>query len=193
MPGERRHEHGAADAVERDEHERVPELERPGDREDAQRRDCRAANRVRQHEHEPPLEAVAHDAAEQDQQHLWRRPGDADERERRRRVRDRVHLPGDRDRVQAVAEEGHGHAGPEQGEVANPERTEDADSVERKWADGHLASPRSLAVCCRKFYNGLAGDEDILEELACPPAGPAVHVPAEPLLEPQPGRSRISG
>ena len=54
-------------------------------------------------------------------------------------------------------------------------------------ADGHLASPRSLAGRRRKFYTGLTGDEHVLEELAGPPAGAAVDVASEPLLEPQPG------
>jgi hypothetical protein len=98
----------------------VPQLERLGHREHADRSDRGASDPVREHQHDPALEAVADRAAEQQEQHLWEHPGDTDDRKRRGRVGERVDLPGDRDRVETVAEERHGHPGPKEREVADP-------------------------------------------------------------------------
>ena len=69
-----------------------------------------------------PLEPVGDHAADQDEDADRKRPGHADQRERRRRVRELVNLPRERYDVDAVAGEGHGRAGPEQREVPDRAR-----------------------------------------------------------------------
>jgi hypothetical protein len=75
------------------------------------------------------VETVGQDAAREEQHHLRQAPRDADGGERRRRVRQVVCLPRDRDDVDAVPHERDGHSGPEKSEVPNAERPEDPDAI----------------------------------------------------------------
>jgi hypothetical protein len=107
-----------AEAVKDHEHDQVPELGllRNGERRD--HGDGREAHEVRDHQQAAALEAVAQHAGEQEARHLGERPRESDDRERAGLVRDVVDEPGDRDQVDAVADERHGLTGPQQPEVA---------------------------------------------------------------------------
>ena len=67
---------------------------------------------------------------------IGHRPGDADDRERGRRVRELVDLPGDRDGVDPVADQRHGHPGEEQREIPARQRAEEG----RPAQGGHQCS-----------------------------------------------------
>jgi hypothetical protein len=79
---------------------------------------------VGDHQQPAALEAIAQDTGEQQPRDLRKRPGEADDRQRSRLVRDVVDEPGDRHQVDAVADERHGPADSEQPEVAVPQRAE---------------------------------------------------------------------
>ena len=118
-------EERAARAVERHEHDHVPQLEQPRDREERHDADRRAAREVGV-EHEPaPVEPVAQHAAEQQERDRRDRHRDPHHRERRRRVGQRVDLPRHRDHEDAVADERDAHPAPEQAEVAVAQRREE--------------------------------------------------------------------
>ena len=70
------------------------------------------------------VEAVADDAAEEQEGDRRHRHRDADERQRRRRVGQRVDLPRHRHEEDAVAEQRDAHPAPEQAEVAVAQRRE---------------------------------------------------------------------
>jgi hypothetical protein len=99
----------------------VPELDRAGEREDADDRDGKSAHEVGG-DHDPAaLDAIRHDSAEQNEEGKRKRPGQADDRERRGRVGEVVDLPGEGDEVDPVADERDGHACPEEGEIPDPQ------------------------------------------------------------------------
>ena len=114
-------------------------------------------------ERTPPIE---------DEEDERQRPGDADDGERRGRVRELVRLPGDRDQVDAVAEKRHGHPGPEQREVALRERPQNARSPEPGAASGRgsgqIPSPPNTA-------NGFAGATD---QAICPLGSTSIDAPS---------------
>ena len=75
--------------------------------------------------HAAAVHAIGHHAARQQEERQADRPGQTDDRERRGRVGDRVGLPGDRDEIDAVADQRDREARPQQGEVTVAERAED--------------------------------------------------------------------
>ena len=97
--------------------EHVPELERAGEREDGDHADCQPARDVRGEHQAAAVEAVAHDAAQQQEGERRHGHGDADHRERRRRVGERVDLPRQRDDEDAVSQQRDAHPAPQQPEV----------------------------------------------------------------------------
>jgi len=122
---ERRAEEGVSRPEDDREQEEMPELEHSGERQHGDDGHRERANEVGRDHDPPPVEAVAdHPADEQERRHR-EGPRDADQRKRRRRVGDLVHLPRDGDDVDAVAEERHGRAGPEQRKVPDRQGAQD--------------------------------------------------------------------
>ena len=97
-------------------------------RRSARARRCRAgptARRSRRRHHAAAVQPVAEDAREQDEQHESRGPRHPTSASALGLFVEVVDLPGDRDRVDAVAEQRDGHPGPEQREVALAKRTQE--------------------------------------------------------------------
>src|SRR5262249_23486476 len=108
--------------------------------EHAERRHRRRADGVRSEHDEPAIAAVADDAADEQEQHRGDGHPDPDDRKCRGRVPERVALPGDRDKEDPVAEQRHAHAGPEDAEVAVPQRAEQAAARETSRAVERLVA-----------------------------------------------------
>ena len=71
------------------------------------------------------IESVAHHPPDQEEQDVRDGHRQTDERESRCRIRQLVDLPRKRDDEDPIAQQGDGHARPEQPEVPVPERFED--------------------------------------------------------------------
>ena len=127
---------GVACPVESREGVEVPELERARDREHAHRADRDGTDDVREDHHAAAVETVGDHAAEEQEDDHRGRPGEADEGERGRAVGQLVDLPGHGDDEDAVADERHGHPRPQKAEVADRERTQDAEAA---FGSVHLA------------------------------------------------------
>jgi hypothetical protein len=80
---------------------------------------------VREDHHPPTVDPIRDDAAEEHEHDDGDRPRDSDGPERRRGIGQLVHLPGDRDEVDAVAEERERHRDEEEGEIPDAKRCED--------------------------------------------------------------------
>ena len=91
-------------AVHNGDRQQFPERERTRHRQRREQRQRHRANGVGGEHHETAIEAVADRASDQQARNRRDRHRDPDGRERRRRVRHRVHLPRQRDEEQAVAE-----------------------------------------------------------------------------------------
>jgi hypothetical protein len=81
-----------------------------------------AAHEVRGNHHAPPVEAIAHDPSDQQEDDHGQAPRHAHHGHRGGRVRKLVDLPRERDEGDAVADHRHGHARPQQGEVPDGQR-----------------------------------------------------------------------
>ena len=90
----------------------------------------RPADDVGRDQQPPSVEAVGEHAREQHEHDLGKAPRDADPRERAGPVPLVVDLPRDRHDVDAVAEERHDGSEPQQPEVADRERPDDAETSE---------------------------------------------------------------
>jgi hypothetical protein len=119
----RRSEQRLAGTDERNEQEQVPEAQRAGDRERPDRSDRDGLKRIRRQQHAPPLDAVGHCSAEEQEDQLWDRPRDRDERQRGRRAGKLVDLPREGDGVDPVPEQRDGHSAPEQCEIPSAKRS----------------------------------------------------------------------
>ena len=128
--GEGRPEQRAADSEDRGEDEEVPQLQLADDCEHTDDSDGKPAQDVGRQQHAAPLQPVGDRSAEQHEGDLRHRQADADDRERGGRVGELVDLPGDRDEVDPVPEQGDREPAPEQAKVADPERLEDPWSAE---------------------------------------------------------------
>ncbi len=122
---ERRTEERGSSAVERSESHEMPELEGPVERQHAHRGDRQTSDQVGRQEDASSIEPVAHHPPDQEEQDVRDGHRQTDERESRRRIRQLVDLPRERDDEDPVAQQGDGHARPEQPEVPVPERFED--------------------------------------------------------------------
>ena len=148
---ERGREERRSRAVEDDQHDDVPDLERAGEREHRQQPDRDGPHQVCREHDAPAVEPVAGDAA--DEQEDDRRHGhrDADERHRGRGVGELVDLPRERHEERAVPQQRDAHPAPEQAELAVAQRRqqpgagEPAGRVERLVAMEHRrrALPRA--------------------------------------------------
>ncbi len=123
-----------------DRHERHEDGNGEGafEREQTDRTDRREADHVAGDHQVSPVHAIGERTRREQQQQLRERPRDADRGERgRRRVHLPVDLPGHRDHIDAVADQRDRHAGPEEPEIADPERTEDPDAIDDGRAFAH--------------------------------------------------------
>jgi hypothetical protein len=112
----------------------VPERDRLGQREHPEQGDAGSAQDAGGDQHLPPLEAVGDDAADEHEGDDRDRLRHADHGQGGRRVPQVEDLPGDRDEEEAVADERHGPAGPEEREIPLSQRLEDAQPVDHAGA-----------------------------------------------------------
>jgi hypothetical protein len=106
----------------------LPQHEHVEGDEGAEHRDRQAADHVGEDQQLPAIEPVGEHARHQHEPDLRKAPRDPHAGERARAVPLVVHLPGDRHDVDTVAEERHDGAEPQQPEVADRERSNDAET-----------------------------------------------------------------
>ena len=123
---ERRHEERTRSAVDGHYSHELPEPKRAGEREQRENGDSRRPDGVCGEHDSPPVEAVAHDPARNEEEDGRHGHSDADECQRCRRVPEGVRLPGNRDQEDPVAEERDRHPGPQDAEVPVAQRREEA-------------------------------------------------------------------
>ena len=134
---EGRGEERFAGSVDGHEREQKGERKLARDRQDSDGSDRRAPHDVREDHDTPAVEAVADDPADEEEEEERQGPGDTHHRERRGSVRELVDLPCNRHEVDAVAEEGNRHPGPEQGEVPDRQGPEHAERKAGSLARAH--------------------------------------------------------
>ena len=98
--------------------------------EDGDHPDREPSRHVRGEHQAAAVEAVAHDAAHQQEGERRHGHGDADHRERRRRVRERIDLPRQRHDEDAVSQQRDAHPAPQQPEVPQAQWREEANPAE---------------------------------------------------------------
>ena len=147
---ERRVEERRRRSVDRAQRHDVPQREPAAQRQQREQPDSRAANQVGSHHHASPVDTIADGTADEQEHDRRDAHRDSDERQRGRRVRQHVDLPGHRDEERAVADERQRHPGPESPEVAVPQRGEQlrasgaAGPVERLVTMLHRARRRAV-------------------------------------------------
>ena len=110
----------------------VPDLQDPGQRQQAQQADGRGPDQVGSDQQAAAVVSVAEDPAHQDEHDEWQGPGQPNHGHGGRDVADLVHLPGQCDEEEAVAQERDERTRGQEGEVALRERLEDADATETR-------------------------------------------------------------
>ena len=128
--GDDRRERGAEERLTEAEHRgqrnQMPELERARQGECRDRRRRPGPDDVGRDHDAAAFEPVRDHAPDQHEEPERKRPGQPDQRQRRRRVRELVHLPCNRHDIDPVPDQRDQRAGPEQREVPDPERAENA-------------------------------------------------------------------
>src|SRR5439155_2924478 len=128
--------------------------------------DGRSSNDVGGDHQSATLQAVGEDAGDHDEQHVRQGHREEDDRERGRGVGELVGLPRQRDEKDAVAQEGHGHPGPEERKVADPERPQDPEAAKQP---ARRQAPRPP-----KMENGFSG---ATSQTISPPAWTSTRAP----------------
>lgn len=110
----------------------MPELEGAGGRQHPQQPDRRGANQVGADEQQAAVVSVAEHAPNQDEEQEGEGPSQTNHRQGGGHVADLVHLPGQGDVEEPIAEERDERADSEQRKVALDEWLEDADAEDAR-------------------------------------------------------------
>jgi hypothetical protein len=105
----------------------MPDLDVTPDGKQAEGEHRSRSDPVRDDHHAPAVEAIADDAADEQEHHHRTSPREPDQRDLARAARQLVRLPGERDEEEAVAEQRDRHPGPEQPEVPDRKGPQHAD------------------------------------------------------------------